>query len=169
MGTERRRFIRHPLSYPLSTKVISEPAGGGRNGDSRCDLRSGGPEQGAPRATKMVSQSENIGAGGILFLCERELAEGTDIQIDLQVEHRCFTLDGKVVRVEKTEEGKYGIAVAFNEPSEVLKVRMMEQIVRIELFKSRLERRFKTTLDFAAVAKEWIRRYSKVFAEHYDL
>jgi hypothetical protein len=44
----------------------------------------------------------------------------------------------------------------------------MEQIVRIELFKNRLERRFKAKLDFGAVAKEWIRRYSKVFAERYD-
>ena len=169
MGTERRKFIRHPLSYPLTTKVISEPSGGGRNEGTPCDLRSGGPEQGGPHASRVVSHSENIGAGGILFLCERGLAEGTDVQIDLQVEHRCFTLDGKVVRVEKTEEGKYSIAVAFNEPSEVLKVRMMEQIVRIELFKSRLERRFKTKLNFADVAKEWIRRYSKVFAERYDL
>jgi hypothetical protein len=117
----------------------------------------------------MVSQSENIGAGGILFLCARGLVEGTVVRIDLQVENRRFTLDGKVVRAEKTEEGKYSIAVAFSQPSELLKVRMMEQIVRIEQFKSRLERRFKTKLDFAAVAKEWIRRYSKMFAERYDL
>jgi hypothetical protein len=156
MGIERRKFIRHPLSYPIATKVISGPGGGG-------------PAQGPARGPEMVSRSENIGAGGILFLCERELAEGTGVRIDLQVEHRCFTLDGKVVRSERTEEGKYGVAVAFDAPSEILKVRMMEQIVRIELFKTRLERRFKANLDFGTVAKEWIRRYSKVFAERYDL
>jgi hypothetical protein len=178
MGIERRKFIRHPLSYPISTRVVSEPAGiepagggegGGRNGDAPRRPGNCGPEQGAARVSEMVSHSENIGAGGILYLCERGFAEGTGVRIDLQVEKRRFTLDGKVVRVEKSEGGKFGIAVAFNAPSEVLKVRMMEQIVRIELFKSRLERRFKTELDFAAVAKEWIRRYSKIFAERYDL
>jgi hypothetical protein len=48
-------------------------------------------------------------------------------------------------------------------------VRMMEQIVRIEIFKTRMERRYGVTLDFGAVAKEWIRRYSKAFAKNYDL
>jgi hypothetical protein len=115
----------------------------------------------------MVSRSENIGAGGILFQCGQQLAEGTGLRIHLQVERRCFTLDGRVVRARKTAGDKYAIAVAFDTPSEILKVRMMEQIVRIELFKCRLERRFKKTLDFGAVAKEWIRRYSKMFAERY--
>jgi hypothetical protein len=156
MGIERRKFIRHPLSYPLSTRVVAEPAGIG-------------PDRGVSPASTMVSRSENIGAGGILFLCDKGLAAGTGLRIDLQVENRRFTLDGKVVRAEKTDDGKFSIAVAFDAPSELLKVRMMEQIVRIEMFKSRIERRFKTKLDFAAVAKEWIRRYSKIFAERYDL
>ena len=48
------------------------------------------------------------------------------------------------------------------------KVRMMEQVVRIEMFKNRVEKRFGVALDFATVAREWIRRYSAAFARHYD-
>lgn len=148
MNEERRRFIRHPLSYPLKTKVV----------------------QPGEEMSHISSESENIGAGGLMFTCNRELRVGSEVEIELRVEKRTFVLDGKVVRcVKKPDGGGHSIAITFHNPNELLKVRMMEQVVRIEMFKNRVERRFNVKLDFAIVAKEWIKRYSEAFARHYDV
>lgn len=112
--------------------------------------------------------SDDIGAGGLQFRSPRCLAEGTELEIDLEVEGRFFRLDGRVVRCEREDDG-YATAVAFSSPDERLKVRMMEQVVRIEMVKNRLERRYGVELSFGDVAREWIRRYSSRFAERYDI
>jgi len=148
MNEERRRFIRHPLSYPLKTRVI----------------------QPGEEVSHISSESENIGAGGLLFTCSRELQVESEVEIELIVEKRTFVLDGKVVRcVKKPGREGYSIAITFHNPNELLKMRMMEQVVRIAMFKYRVERRFNVKLDFGRVAKEWIKRYSEAFAKRYDV
>jgi hypothetical protein len=87
---------------------------------------------------------------------------------DNQVRHGKFLMDGRVVRCRRTDDGRYCIAVAFNTSNELLKARMMEQVVRIKAFKDRLEKRYHVSLDFAEVAKEWIKRYSEYFADRYN-
>jgi hypothetical protein len=146
-GNEKRKYIRHPLSYPLRTKVLTE--------------KNGNPV--------VKSSAENIGAGGLLFRSSVAMNRDAEVEINLSIEGRKFLLDGTVVRCDPVENGNYNVAVSFNRQDEVLKVRMMEQIVRIEEFKERLEHRCKKKLNFAWVAKLWIKRYSKGFADHYDL
>ncbi len=141
---ERRRFIRHPLSYPIKTLV---------EGKENLEIN---------------SESENIGEGGILFKSEKRIEKGTKVKVEVEVEGRKIKTEGVVVRCDRDKDGRYNIAVSFFTPQETLKVRMMEQIVRIELFKERLERRYGVKLDFSCVAKEWIKRYSKAFAKRYQ-
>ena len=167
MEIDRRRFIRHPLSYPIKTRIV-----GGAGGELGSPHR---PPPGdfacfpvkAAGEGELASKTEDIGAGGLLFHCKNSIPVGTEVEVEIHVERRVFVLSGRVVRTEEVGECESGIAVAFTSPSDLLKVRMMEQIVRIELFKTRLERRYRTTLDYASVAKEWIKRYSKIFADHY--
>jgi len=148
MNIERRKFIRHPLSYPLKTKIIS-------------------PDK---EEDHLSSESENIGAGGLLFTCDRPIHVGSEVEIELKVEKRTFVLDGKVVRcIKRSGTQRYSVAVTFLSPNELLKMRMMEQVVRIEMFKNRLERKYDVQLDFTSVAKEWIQRYSEAFAKRYDV
>ena len=97
------------------------------------------------------------------------MPEGSEVEIELKVEKRCFKLDGNVIRCEKIDGSRFNIAVSFSSPNELLKARMMEQVVRIEAFKDRLEKRYNVHLEFAAIAKEWIKRYSAFFANHYDI
>jgi hypothetical protein len=144
---EKRRFIRHPLSYPLRTRVIGE-------------------EHAAPR---IESVSENISEGGLQFRSRRSLPMGAELELDLDVEKRSFQLDGTVVRCSRKSGGDFAVAVAFHSPNELLKARMMEQVVRIELFKQRLERRYGKICDFSQVAGEWIKRYSAAFAKRYNV
>ena len=140
---ERRRFIRHPLSYPIKTVVEGK------------------------ESEEIESESENIGEGGLLFKSEKRIEEGTRVRVEVEVEGRKIKTEGIVVRCTEDGNGLYNIAVSFLTPQESLKVRMMEQIVRIELFKQRLERRYGKKFDFSCVAKEWIKRYSKAFAKRY--
>lgn len=148
-SAERRNYIRHPLSYPFRTRIIHE--GHALHGE------------------ELHSESENIGDGGLQFKSDRALPKGTEVEMDLSVENRRFKLDGKVVRCKRIAGDLYNIAVSFHSPSELLKARMMEQVVRIELFKQRLERRYGVKIDFGWLAREWIRRYSSLFAKQYDL
>jgi hypothetical protein len=167
MKIERRRFIRHPLSYPIKTRIV-----GGTGGELGSPHR---PPPGnfacfpvkAAGEGELTSKTEDIGAGGLLFHCKNKIPVGTEVEVEIHVERRVFVLSGRVVRTQEVGECESGIAVAFTSPSDLLKVRMMEQIVRIELFKTRLERRYRMTLDYASVAREWIKRYSKIFADHY--
>ena len=146
MGSGRRKYIRHPLNYPVKIR----------------NIRSGKKEN------EILGETENIGAGGIRFLSKKPIPVRSEVEIEMEVEKRRFLLDGSVVRCNRTDEGQYTVAVAFNSPSELLKARMMEQVVRIEAFKDRLERRYNVTLEFAVIAKEWIKRYSGFFAKHWD-
>jgi len=147
MGSGRRKYIRHPLNYPVKIR----------------NIRSGKKEN------EILGETENIGAGGIRFLSKKPIPVRSEVEIEMEVEKRRFLLDGSVVRCNRTDEGQYTVAVAFNSPSELLKARMMEQVVRIEAFKDRLERRYNVTLEFAVIAKEWIKRYSGFFAKHWDI
>ena len=148
MDLKKRKFVRHPLSYPLKTRIIH-------------------PNE---SIKEVLSESDNISAGGLLFTCDEPVIVGSEVEIELKVEKREFLLTGKVVRCEKKKgQAGYSIAIAFNSPNEFLKMRMMEQVVRIELLKTRFERRYGVKLEFARVAKEWIKRYSEQFAKYYDV
>jgi len=145
MSVDKRKYIRHPLNYPIKTKVVY-PHGG----------------------QKVVeSESENIGEGGLVFRSPHPISPGTELKIEIEVEGRHFVVDSIVVRCRKLQEQNYSIALLFKNRDELLKARMMEQVVRIELFKKRLERRFRKKCEFADVARLWIKRYSKFFANHY--
>ncbi len=144
---EKRRFIRHPLSYPLRTRMLGEDQ----------------------TSNHIESVSENISEAGLQFRSSRSLPVGAEVEIDLDVEKRSFQLDGTVVGCRKQKNRGFVVAVAFHDTHELLKARMMEQVVRIELFKQRLERRYKRPCDFSWVAGEWIKRYSSFFADRYKL
>ena len=146
MGSGRRKYIRHPLNYPVKTRII----------------------QSEKEENDILGETNNVGAGGVLFSSKKHIPVRSEVEIEVQVEKRRFLLDGIVVRCNRIDDGHYAVAVAFNSSSELLKARMMEQVVRIKAFKDRLERRYNVALDFAVIAKEWIKRYSGFFAEHYD-
>ena len=144
---ERRKFFRHPFSYPLKVSVQHH-------------------EQGRK---EHKFNAENIGGGGLQFRSSHCFPEEMELEIDLMVEHHRFTIDGRVIRCEELGDGRYIIAVLFEDEHERLKARLAEQAVRIELFKERLEGRYHVTLELGCVAREWIKRYSKAFAHDHNL
>ena len=145
---EKRRFIRHPLSYPIKAVIEEDKA-----------IKE--------KETEINSESEDICEGGLLFKSKEKIRKGTKVAIDVEVEGRKINTEGTIVRCMPDKDCKYNIAVSFFTPQVSLKVRMMEQIVRIELFKERFERRYRVKVDFSCIAKEWIKRYSRAFAKYY--
>ena len=144
---ERRKFFRHPFSYPLKVSVQHH-------------------EQGKQEHR---FNAKNIGGGGLQFKSDRCFPEGMELEIFLMVEKHSFTTHGRVIRCEELAGDTYMIAVLFEDEQELLKTRLAEQAVRIELFKERLERRHNVALDIGCVAREWIKRYSTAFAHDHDL
>jgi len=142
-GVERRKYIRHPFSYPLSIKNVHRQEGGNY-------------------------ESRNIGGGGLQFHSERCFSPRAGVEIVLWVEGRKFELGGSVVRCDELDDGSFMIAVVFRNADEALQARLAEQAVRIELFKQRLERRHSVELDLGWVAGEWIRRYARAYARDHD-
>ncbi|MCK4805175.1 MAG: PilZ domain-containing protein, partial [Spirochaetes bacterium] len=74
MELKRRKYIRHPLNYPLTTRIISQEK----------------------HAGEVSGESHNIGAGGLLFISDKGMPEGSEVEIELKVEKRSFKLDGNV-------------------------------------------------------------------------
>jgi len=139
------------LNYPLETRIIQENINSGK------------------AVNHIVGESDNIGEGGLQFTTCCEIGVGTAVTIDVSVENREFSLNGHVTRCRRCLDGRYVIAVSFVTPNELLKARMAEQVVRIDMFKKRLEQRYNVKLDFGCVAREWIKRYSTLFAKQYDV
>lgn len=147
---ERRKYIRHPLNYPLDTRIIQE-------------------DREENKSRRIIVESDNIGGGGLQFTACCEIQKGTPVELDVTVEGRQFAITGHVTRCRKCRGGRYVIAVSFDTPNEQLKARLAEQAVRIELCKERLERKYNVTIDFGCIAREWIKRYSTRFAQKYDV
>jgi len=144
---ERRKFFRHPFSYPLKVSVQHHEHG----------------------RQEHKFNAENIGGGGLQFRSSHCFPEDMELEITLMVEQHRYTIDGRVIRCEELGDGMYMIAVLFGDEHELLKARLAEQAVRIELFKERLERRHHVTLELGCVAREWIKRYSTAFAHEHNL
>jgi hypothetical protein len=144
---ERRKFIRHPFSYPLKVSVLHHEHG----------------------RQEHKFEADNIGGGGLQFRSAHSFPEGTELEIDLWVEQHPFSIDGFVTRCDEMRDGSYLVGVSFTDEHELLKARLAEQAVRIELFKKRLERRHHVKLELGCIAREWIKRYSTAFAHEHDL
>jgi len=97
-GPEQRSTRRFTLQLPVSVKYAN-----------------GGPHE-APAETK------NVSARGVFFYLDEQLAEGSSIEFTLtlppeitlteSIRVRC---SGRVIRVERPEEGRVGIAAAIEQ------------------------------------------------------
>ena len=106
---EFRRFIRHPLSLPLSYRVIEK--------DQEKDQES------------IRSQTINISLGGLLFPSKQPVDPEAKIEIKMPFENKVFNVKAQVVRcVQNSETKLFDIAVNFTRTQEAFKAKMIEQI-----------------------------------------
>ena len=85
-SAERRRFIRHPLSIPISYRVVKKIQ------DEQ--------DKGTPATTA------NVSMGGLLFSTKRPVKVGALIEIKLPFKDKIFNVKSKVVHCAKSQESK---------------------------------------------------------------
>ena len=142
---EYRRFIRHPISMPLSYKVIK---------------KSSKEEQAKER-----SETINVSLGGLLFSGKRPVESGSIVMIKMPFESRVFNIRAKVVRCGKNVETKiYDIAVSFLRTQEAFKAKMIEQIYLIAEYRNLLELQTGKDVSIEEASHKWIKRYSARFS-----
>lgn len=145
---ERRHFIRHPLSLPLTYKVINPGLG-----QSREDMR---------------AQTSNVSVGGLLFPGKRSVEPNSMIAIKMPFEDKMFNIKAKVVRCVNNPETKlYDIAVSFFRLHEAFKAKMIEQIYLISEYRDLLILQSGKEVSLAEASRKWIKRYSERFKRLY--
>lgn len=133
---ERRQFIRHPVSVPLNIEPFSDGCNGCR------------------------AASRDLSRGGLLIHAEQPLPAGSSLIITFPplFDHDAEQFHGSVVRVEPDVTGGYNIGIIFMDEQEKMRIRMVEQILRIESY-----RKTHGISSFDQAAAEWIQKYSDHF------
>lgn len=141
---ERRRFIRHPICYPLEFEY-------------------------APSKIKERTSTRNVSKGGLLFTTKHKLHEGKLIVLKMPLKDKIFKIKGKVVHVAEDEDDPklYDIGIAFYSFSDAFKVKLIEQIYLIDEYRALRSVQLGHDVSFREASEEWIKRYSKRFAKLY--
>lgn len=141
---ERRRFIRHPICYPLEFEYAS---------------------------SKIRERSEtiNVSKGGLLFTSKHKLRTGRVIILKIPLKDKIFKIKAKVVHVTLDEENPklFDVGVSFYRFADAFKVKLIEQIYLIDEYRSLRAVQLGREVTFRDASEEWIRRYSKRFAKLY--
>ncbi len=145
---EKRRFIRHPLCFPLSYKIVDSSACG--------------------KAKEARSNTLNISMGGLLFAAKRPVDAGSTIILKMPFENKVFNIRAKVVRCDKNPETKLNnIGVRFYRTNDAFKVKLIEQIYLISEYRDLKSMQTGKEISLEEASREWIKRYSERFKRMY--
>lgn len=145
---EKRRFIRHPLCFPLSYKVID-----------KVPKDSGKEER---------SKTINVSMGGLLFAAKRPVEEGSTILVKMPFENKVFNIRARVVHCNKNPETKLNnIGVRFYRVNDAFKVKLIEQIYLISEYRDLKSMQLGRQISLEDASREWIKRYSDRFSRMY--
>ena len=140
---ERRRFIRHPICYPLEFEHVRQKIN---------------------QKTKTLNVSE----GGLLFLSKYILHKGDVIVLKLVLQNKLFKVKAKVMHVNRDEDTRlYNVGVSFYRYSDAFKVKLVEQIYLIDEYRILRSVQAGRDIPLKEASEEWIKRYSKRFARLY--
>jgi hypothetical protein len=146
---ERRRFIRHPLCFPLTYKVVAKKTSAGAGKEN-------------------TSKSVNISMGGLLFLTKKPVENNSIIAIKMPFQTKTFNVKAKVVHCDRSEDAKlYNIGVSFYRLSDAFKVKLIEQLYLISEFRDLWSVQLGREVTLEEASREWIKRYSKRFKRLY--
>ena len=139
-NTAIRRHIRHVTGIPIEITIDFD------------------------RSYRAENESiTNVSLGGLSFIATDRLEVGESIQVKIPVLNEEHSLDGLVVWCNKTAKG-YEVGLEFNDPEEVERLRMIEQISQIESFRQDLEKREGRKLSSEQAAREWVSKYAGEFS-----
>ncbi len=132
-----RSFIRHPSDVPIEYRIDN-----------------------SLRASRQ--RLKNVSFGGLAFGSQSYLAVGADIVVRITGIEPVFEVNGRVVWCRR-EHGEYSVGVQFLGENDSFRVRMVEQICHIELYKTEVKDKEGRLLSGEEAAQEWIARFAKDF------
>jgi hypothetical protein len=139
---EQRRYARHPIRVPTHVRP-----------------RGGQPE--------FQSRVANLSEGGLCFDSPEPLPPETTVDISLPIADERFTVVGTVVRSIPSETGAHVIGVAFVHPAMSFRMKIAEQVLRIQELRRELSRELGREVSNEEAADRWVADYAKDFAELY--
>jgi len=132
--TEKRKFIRHSIEVPIRVNYV----------DNESDFK-----------------TNDISSGGLLFFSEIDFPLDKRIKIEIPSIHdnEEVIVEAVVVRsafIEK--DNRYEIGVSFFNSNDIMKIRMVEQIIEIDKYQKKYN-----FSNFEKAATVWIHKYSHKF------
>lgn len=147
---ERRKFIRHPLNFPLEYRVIHG------KGEAKTSSRA------------IRSRTINISKGGLLFFAKKPVKESALVNIKMPFQDKIFSVNAKVVHCAKSLDSKlYNIGVSFYRFTDAFKTKLVEQLYLISEYRDLRSIQLGREMSLEEASKEWIKRYSERFRRLY--
>jgi len=137
---DRRRFVRHPIRVPLS-------------------VRPHGAEQ------PFLSRAGDVSEGGLSFGSAVAFERGATVDVELPVHHSRFTLTGTVAACAPLPDGTFRVGLSFVETGLQFKMKLAEQVLRIEELRQTLSSERGTEVTSREAAQIWVDQFAATFAD----
>jgi PilZ domain len=134
-----RHFIRHPADIPIEVSA----------GDQLV------------HATRHI---HNVSLGGLAFQSDGELEPGIIVEVRIPFVRPMFETKARVVWCS-AREGGFELGVAFLDPEDAFRARMVEQVCHIENYKKVVYQAEGRLLTAEEAAMEWIGKYASQFPD----
>lgn len=104
----------------------------------------------------------NVSLGGLSFLSTEAMLKGIHVKVCFPLLDEKHSLTGKVIWSKESDQG-FEIGLEFNDPNELFRLRMIEQICHIEHYRSQVRQQQGRKLSGEEAATEWIDLYAAEF------
>ncbi len=105
---------------------------------------------------------ENVSLGGLAFKSPKGIPNGQPVTVSFPLLDENHSFTGQVVWNKKNPKG-FEIGLEFNDPDELFRLRMIEQICHIEHYRCEVKQHQDRLLSSEEAAKEWISLYAADF------
>jgi len=142
-GAERRRYARHPMRVPVAVR----------------------PRGVSPDFRSSVA---DLSEGGLAFDSSHPFALETAIDLSFPIADQRFDLVGSVARCDPGDNAvEYRIGVAFLHPTMSFRMKLAEQVLRIQELRRELSRERGHEVSNEEAAQLWVDEHAAEFAELY--
>jgi hypothetical protein len=134
-----RRFVRHPIRVPIKV----------RSGES----------------SEFFARAGDVSEGGLSFDSPDAIENGTLLDVEMAVHASRFKLRGQVTSCLRAIEKGYRIGLAFVDPGQAFKIKLAEQVIRIEQLQQKLTQERGSFVSPEEAADVWVQLYASTYAD----
>jgi hypothetical protein len=132
-----RNFIRHPADIPIEVTTV---------------------DQGGGRAPRLV----NVGLGGLAFRSNSAFRPSHVVKVRIGHVRPAFETTARVAWC-RASEGEYELGLAFIDPDDAYRARMVEQVCHIEHYRKEVRATEGRELTSEDAAREWSAKHAAAF------